>query len=68
MLTTTVDGLWLLQAVAGIEQVCPELGLRPLLPRLDTAAAARRHPIAAELTEIPSVPEALGFDGVTVTV
>ena len=34
MLTTTVDGLWVLQAVTGVEQTCPELGLRPLLPRL----------------------------------
>ena len=30
MLTTTVDGLWVLQAVTGVEQTCPELGLRPL--------------------------------------
>lgn len=52
MLTTTLDGLWVLQAVAGIEQLCPELGLRPLLPRLDTAERALRHPIAGELTGI----------------
>lgn len=52
MLTTTLDGLWVLQAVTGIETLCPELGLRPLLPRLDTAERALRHPIAAELTEI----------------
>jgi EspG family len=49
MLTTTVDGLWVLQAVAGVEQTCPELGLRPLLPRLDTPERALRHPVAAEL-------------------
>ncbi|MGB9306753.1 MAG: ESX secretion-associated protein EspG [Mycobacterium sp.] len=49
MLTTTVDGLWVLQAVTGVEQTCPELGLRPLLPRLDTAERAMRHPIASEL-------------------
>ena len=49
MLTTTVDGLWVLQAVTGIEQTCPELGLRPLLPRLDTPERALRHPVAAEL-------------------
>lgn len=47
MLTTTVDGLWVLQAVTGVEQTCPELGLRPLLPRLDTAERALRHPVAA---------------------
>lgn len=52
MLTTTLDGLWVLQVVTGIEQLCPELGLRPLLPRLDTAEQALRHPIAEELTGI----------------
>ena len=52
MLTTTLDGLWVLQAVTGIETLCPELGLRPLLPRLDTAERALRHPIAEELTGI----------------
>lgn len=52
MLTTTLDGLWVLQAVTGIETLCPELGLRPLLPRLDTAERALRHPIAEELSEI----------------
>ncbi|MGV0627692.1 ESX secretion-associated protein EspG [Mycolicibacter minnesotensis] len=52
MLTTSLDGLWVLQAVAGIETLCPELGLRPLLPRLDTADRALRHPIAEQLTEI----------------
>lgn len=57
MLTTTVDGLWVLQAVAGIEQLCPELGLRPLLPRLDTAERALRHPIAEELTEIGALAD-----------
>ena len=49
MLTTTVDGLWVLQAVSGIEQTCPELGLRPLLLRLDTPDRALQHPVAAEL-------------------
>lgn len=39
MLTTTVDGLWVLQAITGVEQTCPELGLRPMLPRLDTPNA-----------------------------
>jgi hypothetical protein len=52
MLTTTLDGLWVLQAVTGIETLCPELGLRPLLPRLDTAERALQHPIAEELTAI----------------
>ena len=58
MLTTTVDGLWVLQVVTGIEQTCPELGLRPLLPRLDTAARALRHPVAAELVAAGALDEA----------
>ncbi len=57
MLTTTLDGLWVLQAVAGVEQVCPELGLRPLLPRLDTAERALRHPVAAELMAAGALDE-----------
>lgn len=52
MLTTSLDGLWVLQAAAGIEQLCPELGLRPLLPRLDTAELAMQHPVAQELIGI----------------
>jgi len=50
VLTTTIDGLWVLQAVTGVEQLCPELGLRPLLPRLETPELALRHPVVAELT------------------
>ncbi len=57
MLTTTVDGLWVLQALAGVEQTCPELGLRPLLPRLDTPERALRHPVAAELTTVGALDE-----------
>ncbi|BBZ46734.1 ESX secretion-associated protein EspG [Mycobacterium parmense] len=58
MLTTTVDGLWVLQAVTGVEQTCPELGLRPLLPRLDTAERALRHPVAAELMAAGAIDRA----------
>lgn len=57
MLTTTLDGLWVLQAVAGVEQTCPELGLRPLLPRLDTPERALRHPVAADLTAAGALDE-----------
>lgn len=60
MLETTVDGLWVLQALTKIERTCPELGLRPLIPRLDTPEEARRHPMAAELAAIGAV----GADGV----
>ena len=49
MLTTTIDGLWVLQAVTEIEQLCPELGLRPLLPKLETPEYALRHPVVREL-------------------
>jgi len=49
MLTTTVDGLWVLQVLSGIEVVAPELGLRPHLPSVETSEMALRHPIAAEL-------------------
>ncbi|OBH09518.1 ESX secretion-associated protein EspG [Mycobacterium sp. E1747] len=62
MLTTTVDGLWVLQAVAGVEQTCPELGLRPLLPRLDTPERALSHPIADELRTAGALDEAGNVD------
>jgi EspG family len=62
MLTTTVDGLWVLQAVTGVEQTCPELGLRPLLPRLDTRERALRHPVAAELMAAGALDEAGNAD------
>ena len=38
MLTTTIDGLWVLQILAGIEVLAPELGLRPILPSFETSA------------------------------
>ena len=62
MLTTTLDGLWVLQAVTGVEQTCPELGLRPLLPRIDTAERALRHPVAAELVAAGALDEAGNAD------
>jgi len=49
MLTTTIDGLWALQVLAGIEVLAPELGLRAHLPRVEKRHAALSHPIAAEL-------------------
>ncbi len=62
MLTTTLDGLWVLQAVTGVEQTCPELGLRPLLPRLDTPELALQHPVAAELVAAGALDEAGNVD------
>lgn len=49
MLTTTVDGLWVLQVLTGIEVVAPELGLRPHLPSVEAAQMALAHPVAGEL-------------------
>ena len=62
MLTTTLDGLWVLQAVTGVEQTCPELGLRPLLPRLDTPERALRHPVAADLAAVGALDESGNAD------
>lgn len=51
MLTTTVDGLWVLQVLTGIEVVAPELGLRPHLPSVEGRTLALAHPVTAELRE-----------------
>ena len=49
MLTTTVDGLWVLQVLTGIEVLAPELGLRPHLPSIETKQMALAHPVTTEL-------------------
>ena len=49
MLTTTLDGLWALQVLAGIEVLAPELGLRPHLPSVEHPAMALAHPVAGQL-------------------
>lgn len=49
MLTTTVDGLWVLQVLSGIEVMAPELGLRPHLPSVESAEMALAQPISHEL-------------------
>lgn len=49
MLTTSLDGLWVLQILTGIEVLCPELGLRPHMPSVETKQHALQHPVAAEL-------------------
>lgn len=49
MLTTTVDGLWVLQVLCGIETLAAELGLRPYLPRVESVDGALAHPVAEEL-------------------
>jgi ESX secretion-associated protein EspG len=49
VLTTTVDGLWVLQILTGIETVAPELGLRAIRPSVETRDAALADPVAADL-------------------
>ena len=66
MLTTTIDGLWVLQVLAGIEVLAPELGLRPILPSFETAQMALSHPIAAELRAEGVIDEAGTVDSVVV--
>ena len=66
MLTTTVDGLWVLQVLAGVEVLAPELGLRPTLPSLETPQLALAHPIAAELRAAGVIDEAGTVDPVVV--
>lgn len=55
MLTTTVDGLWVLQVLSGIETLAPEMGLRPYLPSAESAETALRHPIAEELRAVGAI-------------
>lgn len=49
MLTTTVEGLWALQVLTGIETLAPELGLRPILPSVESKQSALAHPVCAGL-------------------
>jgi hypothetical protein len=49
VLTTTVDGLWVLQILTGIETLAPELGLRAIRPSVETREAALADPVAADL-------------------
>lgn len=57
MLTTTLDGLWVLQILTGIEVLAPELGLRPVLPSVETKDVALLHPVADELREAGVIDE-----------
>lgn len=66
MLTTTVDGLWALQVLTGIEVVAPELGLRPVLPSVETTQMALAHPISAELRSVGVIDESGTVDSVVV--
>jgi hypothetical protein len=62
VLTTTVDGLWALQVLTGIEVVASELGLRPHLPSVEPKQLALAHPITAELRAAGVVGESDAVD------
>jgi ESX secretion-associated protein EspG len=64
VLTTTIDGLWVLQVLTGIEVLAPELGLRPILPSVETRHMALAHPMAAELRNVGVIDEAGAVDDV----
>ena len=66
MLTTTVDGLWVLQILTGIETLAPELGLRSIRPSVETRHAALAHPIVAELRNAGVIDESDNVDGAVV--
>jgi hypothetical protein len=55
MLTTTIDGLWVLQVLSRIEVLAPELGLRPYLPSVETARMATDHPVADRLRDVGAI-------------
>lgn len=62
MLTTTLDGLWALQVLTGIEVLAPEMGLRPHLPSVEPKRLASEHPIAAELRAAGVIDESGAVD------
>lgn len=62
MLTTTLDGLWALQVLSGIEVLAPELGLRPHLPSVEPKQMALQHPVAAELLAAGVIDESGAVD------
>jgi hypothetical protein len=66
VLTTTVDGLWALQVLTGIETLAPELGLRPILPSVEPKSVALAHPVAAELRSAGVVDDAGVVDAAVV--
>jgi hypothetical protein len=66
VLTTTLDGLWVLQVLTGIEVLAPELGLRPVLPSVETKESALAHPMAAELREAGVIDDAGVVDSAVV--
>ncbi|OBF89712.1 secretion protein EspG [Mycobacterium sp. 852002-51163_SCH5372311] len=66
MLTTTVDGLWALQVLTGIEVLAPELGLRPHLPSVEPKRLALEHPVTAELRAAGVIDASDAVDSIVV--
>ncbi|SOJ58073.1 ESX-5 secretion-associated protein EspG5 [Mycobacterium simulans] len=66
MLITTVDGLWALQVLTGIETLAPELGLRPHLPSVEPKRLALEHPVMADLRAAGVVDESDMVDSTVV--
>jgi len=62
VLTTTVNGLWVLQVLTGIEVLAPELGLRPHLPSVEPKWLALEHPVTAELRAVGVIDESGAVD------
>lgn len=62
VLTTTLDGLWALQVLTGVEVVAPELGLRPHLPSVEPQRLALEHPVTAGLRAAGVVDESNAVD------
>lgn len=66
MLTTTVDGLWVLQVLTGIEVLAPELGLRPHLPSVEPRWLALEHPVTPDLRAAGVIGESDDVDSTVV--
>ncbi|WAC91682.1 ESX secretion-associated protein EspG [Mycobacterium sp. Aquia_213] len=66
MLTTSLDGLWVLQVLTGIEVLAPEMGLRPHLPSVEPKHKALAHPVTAELRAAGAIDETDSVDGAIV--
>jgi EspG family len=64
VLTTTLDGLWALQVLTGIESLAPELGLRPHLPSVESKQLALEHPVTAELRAAGVINESNAVDSI----
>lgn len=62
MLTTTLDGLWVLQVLTGTEVLAPEIGLRPHLPSVETSQTALAHPAAEELRQAGVIDDSGAVD------